>query len=311
MNHAVIDLGSNSVRLSVYEYRDGQIAKVFSRKEIVGLAGYVSKGVLDLAGVRMACDVLNAFKHDAVNFVERGNIHLFATASLRNISNRDEVVAKIAEETTLAPDVLDGNEEEALGFAGASRFTVCDNGVMIDIGGASTELVLFKEGAVTDLVSLPIGCLNLSLDYVGEVIPNARELRKIKAEIKERFASIGWGKNNRGPLMVGIGGTLRAVAKLSRVLFDLDAEANEINAEHVKVINKRLKTHDGGIYHTVAKHIPERLLTLSPGVAILNHAIKTFGTETIRVSKYGLREGYLVNRVLKVGGGEGERAVDE
>jgi Exopolyphosphatase len=271
MNYAVIDLGSNSMRLSVYEHSADQIKKIFSRKEIVGLAGYISNGALDKAGIQTACVVINDFKDDAAKIVDVENIHLFATAALRNISNRDEAVNAIAGETGLAPDVLEGDEEAALGLAGVFKFVNCDNGVMIDIGGASTELVLFRDYRIVNLVSLPIGCLNLALDYVKEVIPRAGERKQIKAAIKEQFDKVDWGGGARLPLMVGIGGTLCAASKLSRVLFDIKPEQNEINARHVRAINKMLKTHDGNIYHTVSKYIPERLLTISTGVAILQH----------------------------------------
>ena len=305
MNYAVIDLGSNSMRLSIYDCNGAQIAKIFSRKEIAGLAGYITNGILDTAGILKACAVLNDFKETAAKFVDVSAIRLFATAALRNIANRDSAVKTIIEETSLVPDVLEGDEEAALGFSGVSKFVDCDNGVMIDIGGASTELVLFKDHAVADLVSLPIGCLNLALNHVNEIVPTAKERRHIKAAIREQFAKITWADDGPHPLMVGIGGTLRAVAKLSRALFGLAPEQDTITASHVKSLDTLLKSHDAAIYRTVYQHIPERLLTLSPGVAILRQAVKTFGCETISVSKYGLREGYLLERVLKAGGGQG------
>jgi Exopolyphosphatase len=247
MNYAVVDMGSNSMRLSVYEHASEQIKKIFSRKEIAGLAGYIANGVLDDAGIQTACLVINDFKDDAEKIVDIANIHLFATAALRNISNREDAVQAIATETSLVPDVLEGDEEAALGFAGVFKFVNCDNCVMIDIGGASTELVLFRDYKIVNLISLPIGCLNLSLDYVKEVVPSTGERKQIKAAIKEQFAKVDWGSDSKLPLMVGIGGTLRAASKLSRILFDIKPEQNEISACHVKAINKLLKNHGGNI----------------------------------------------------------------
>ena len=300
MNHAVIDLGSNSIRLSIYDCINDQVTKVFNRKEFVGLVSYVSNGNLDIEGTQKACEVLNSFKETAVKYVEVSNVHLFATASLRNLSNKDEAIRIITDQTKLVPDVLDGKEEAALGFSGASRFANCDNGVMIDIGGASTELVLFKDYKVVELISLPIGCLNLSLDYVSEIIPNAHEMKRIKAVINDQLSPINWSKNISYPLMVGVGGTIRAALKLSRALFNLSPEENSIDASYIKEINGLLKSRKKNIYYTLYKHTPERLLTFPTGLAILQQAIKTFGCETIFVSKYGLREGYLMDRVLKV-----------
>ena len=301
MNYAVIDLGSNSVRLSVYEYTDGNPpVKVFSRKEIAGLAGYVSEGRLEEEGILKACDVLNAFRKTADDYAGITNLHVFATASLRNIENRGEAVRRITEAAGIVPDVLDGDEEAVLCFAGVSRFTDCENGIMIDIGGASTEFVLFKDYKPEKMISLPIGCLNLSLDYISEIMPDAYEMKQIKAVIKEQISKIDWGKNTQCPLMVGAGGTLRAALKLSRAIFSLAPEETSIDAGCIKEINKMLKQHKYNIYRTLYKNTPERLLTVPAGLAILQQAIKTFGCSTITVSRYGLREGYLTDRVLKI-----------
>jgi exopolyphosphatase/guanosine-5'-triphosphate,3'-diphosphate pyrophosphatase len=313
MNYAVIDLGSNSVRLSVYEHDDGRTRKIFSRKEILGLAGYVSKGVLEQAGIQKACELVNGFRETASGFVDPANIRLFATASLRNIKNKEEAAAILAKETLLFPDVLEGEEEAALGFAGVSESIRCDRGLMIDIGGASTELVLFEDKKAIRLISLPVGCLNLPLAYVHEVIPGAREMARIKAEIRKQLSEIDWGKDSQCSHMIGIGGTLRAALRLSRALFGLAADRDDIEARHIKKMSKLLDDKETNTYQTVYKVVPERLLTISPGLAILRQVIKKFGCETISVSKYGIREGYLKDRVLKANGerdGDGERNGD-
>ena len=122
MNYAVIDLGSNTIRLSIYDYCGEQITKVFSKKEVVGLASYISNKSIDIIGILKACEVLNDFKKSAAKYVEESDIHLFATAALRSISNRNETVQTIIEKTMLTPDVLEGDEEAALGFIGVSYF---------------------------------------------------------------------------------------------------------------------------------------------------------------------------------------------
>ena len=301
MNYAVIDLGSNSMRLSVYDYTAGVIKRIFTEKEIVGLAGYVTDGVLDATGIEKACMVLNEFKESAARFVDAVEIRLFATASLRNINNRDEAVRIITDETALVPDVLEGDEEATLGFIGVSHFDECKSGVMIDIGGASTELVLFRDYKPAEIISLPIGCLNLSLDYVSEVIPEKKERKQIKAAINEQLDGITWGKNANCPLMVGTGGTLRAAAKISSTLFDVSATEEAIDMCYIKELKELLKNRNDSIYHAIYKSIPERLLTITTGVAILHQVAKKFGCEKITVSKYGIREGYLIDRVLGAG----------
>jgi exopolyphosphatase/guanosine-5'-triphosphate,3'-diphosphate pyrophosphatase len=302
MNYAIIDLGSNTARLSIYRCEDNQVIKILDNKKIAGLAGYVSNGVLKTEGIQKACVVLNKFKELALKYTDFTNIYLFATASLRNIQNREEAVKLIMERTLLIPDVLTGDEEATLGFSGASQFTDCDNGIMMDIGGASTEFVLFKDYKAVDVISLPIGCLNLSIDYVNEILPTELERKQIKKAINKQLARINWDKDTNYPLIVGVGGTIRAVLKLSHVVFDLSFEQNKMEVCCVKKMIKLLKNNENNIYQTVYKTTPERLFTITPGLIILQQAIKKFGSETIWVSKYGIREGYLADRVLKRNG---------
>ena len=87
MNYAVIDLGSNTVRLSVYRYENDRIITVIRQKEVAGLAGYVTKNTMELEGIHKACDILRELKEIASGFVKEENIHIFATASLRGLLN--------------------------------------------------------------------------------------------------------------------------------------------------------------------------------------------------------------------------------
>ena len=301
MHYAVIDLGSNSIRLSVYECDGKQIHTAFTDKALAGLAGYVSDDALDVEGIKKACHILNSFKDIAAKFAEPENISVFASASLRNVSNGNEAVDMITRETSLSPVILSGEEEASLGYVGVSNYLDCNDGIMIDIGGASTELVLFKNGRIENLTSLPIGCLNLYVKYVSEILPKKNERKRIKAKIEKHFSTVDWAQGETQPLMVGIGGTLRSALALSRTLFDLPEDGNEILPDHIATASKLLAKNKEKIYLKVYRTVPERLMTISTGLAILRCALKVFGCETISVSHFGVREGYLVDRVLNTG----------
>jgi len=301
MNCAVIDLGSNTIRLSIFSYEDNKITTVIQQKEVAGLAGYIRKNRLDQEGIQKACDVLNEFMKIAVRFVDENEIYAFATASLRGILNREQALKILAQTTGLFPDVLSGEEEARLDFIGASHFTECMDGILIDIGGASTEFVRFENAQPVCLASLPIGCLNLYTRFVGRIIPNGEERKKIKKEIREQLANLGWKAEDDFPLMIGIGGTVRAAHKLSCGLFSLPQSQNEMNAGYIKEILNKLRNNENAIYRNVYKLIPERTLTIFTGLMILNEAIKRFGCESIFVSGYGVREGYLIDRILREG----------
>jgi len=298
MNHAVIDLGSNTIRLLVFGFEDGKVTKVLNEKDTTGLAGYINDDVLSMDGIMKACEVLNNFKKLALDIVEPSDIHLFATASLRNVKNREEAVNVITKETSLVPDVLEGEEEGRLGFIGAKMSVECDKGILIDIGGASTELVVFNDGKMTDIASMPVGSLSLYMRYVDDAFPTPEEREDIEKAVDEQLSKIGWAEDTKIKRMVGIGGTLSAVQKLMRVFFDTD-DKNVFDAERVKDLVKILKDHDTRTYDKIYKTIPDRVLTIFPGLIVLRQSMKRFECETVTVSRSGIRDGYFWSKVLK------------
>lgn len=304
MNYAVIDLGSNTIRLSIYQYEGGKIMTVIKQKEVAGLAGYIKKNRLELDGIQKACEILTNFRELAMRFVDdEHDIHVFATASLRGVANQNQALDMIQQSSGLLPVVLSGEEEARLDFIGVtSHFSDLKDGLLIDIGGASTELIRFEDAEPVQLVSMPIGCLNLYTKFVGEVIPTDNERKRIKKEILDKLNKLKWDTDRIPDLMIGVGGTVRAARKLSRELFSLPKDQKEMNAAYIKKILERIRDNKDDIYLTINKVIPERTSTIYTGLMILNEAIKKFRCESILVSDYGIREGYLVDKVLKEGG---------
>ena len=99
--YAVIDLGSNTIRISVYEVQGGsRFHLLFSEKEMAGLAGYVEKGTMTQAGLERACEALQNFQH-LLQVVDTRRVYVFATASLRNINNTLEAVDYLEARTGL------------------------------------------------------------------------------------------------------------------------------------------------------------------------------------------------------------------
>ena len=182
MIYGIVDLGSNTIRLSIYKYEDKTMKLLLSKKSIAGLLGYIEDGALSPKGIAKACSVLRNFRDILDNF-GICNYYVFATASLRSISNTDEVLNAITEASGFQVELLSGEEEATLDFYGATRTIDITSGLLIDIGGGSTELVCFEDRVISDAVSLPIGSLNLSLRHVRSVIPKEDAYKKIKQDV--------------------------------------------------------------------------------------------------------------------------------
>lgn len=113
MLYAVIDVGSNSVRLSVYQCENGNIQPLIDKKDTVGLAGYVENGIMVEEGMKKAAETIGNFYTIARNF-NIPSISVFATASLRNVANQEEVLRYIREYAGVAPRLLRGKRKQGL-----------------------------------------------------------------------------------------------------------------------------------------------------------------------------------------------------
>ena len=141
MTYGVIDVGSNTIRLCIYEVEDGRIKSLFNNKTTAGLIGYVDGGELTRKGIKKACDVLSAYKEMA-SHAKIKELFVFATASLRNISNTDEAIETIYEETGLKVDVLTGYEEATLDFKGAAHTMHLGEGIMVAAARRSWFMIM-------------------------------------------------------------------------------------------------------------------------------------------------------------------------
>ena len=135
MKFAIVDLGSNTIRLSVYNtLPEGGFDLLFSEKEMAGLVSYVHGGVLSPEGIQRACGAIRDFQALLRQF-DLDAPHVFATASLRNIRNTEEAVEQIRAATGVGVDVISGELEARLGYYGARTATDLQDGAMFDIGG--------------------------------------------------------------------------------------------------------------------------------------------------------------------------------
>ena len=188
MKYALIDMGSNSVRLTVYDLKKDGFQVLFKEKLMAGLAGYVEHGRLTQDGISCACQSLKEFQN-TVELLEIGGLSVFATASLRNISNTAEAVEQILRATGISVEVLTGEEEAACGFYGAACDIAEDGGLFADIGGASTEMAMFTGRHLQKAVSVPVGSLKLYRDCVKKILPGVGSFRRMDKAIRTAFGT--------------------------------------------------------------------------------------------------------------------------
>lgn len=280
MKQAIIDIGSNSIRLTLYETESQSFKILFREKIMAGLAGYVEDGKLSAEGIECACAGLLTFRK-ILQTLQIENVRVFATASLRNISNTDRALSVIRAATGFSVEVISGEDEALFGYAGAMQELHLSGGAFLDIGGASTEIVTFEDGRPVDFASFPIGSLSLYRRCVKKILP-------------------GDGALAPRALLVGVGGTARAALKLARHYCGISDDCRSMTAEQLDSLCAFLCSGKKEVSDLILRLEAERIHTLVPGLLILQHVFHLFHAEQLVVGKFGVREGYLCERILKI-----------
>ena len=297
MKQAIIDIGSNSIRLTLYETENQSFKILFREKIMAGLAGYVEDGKLSAEGIECACAGLLTFRK-ILQTLQIENVRVFATASLRNVSNTGRALSVIRAATGFSVEVISGEEEALFGYAGAMQELHLTGGAFLDIGGASTEIVTFADGAPADFASFPIGSLSLYRRCVKKILPGDGSLKRLRQEIS-RTIDVSEGALAPRALLVGVGGTARAALKLARHYYKSSDDCRSMTAEQLDGLCSFLCSGKKEASDLILRLEAERIHTLVPGLLILQHVFHLFHAEQLVVSKYGVREGYLCQRILK------------
>lgn len=297
--HAVIDIGSNTVRLSVYRVDDGVAQNLFNEKQTVGLAGYRKDGELTEEGIEILIQTLSQFTYIIDTFGDIHYTHAIATASIRNVSNSEEVLKRVKKAIGLTIEVLSGEEEAYLAFIGAgSSLDIREDGVLTDIGGGSTEIVRFQDQRVVDSASLDIGSLSVFRDYVEGLFLNNDERKAMDERLKFLLNAQAISRD-RYPALCAVGGSARATLKMYNAMYEEHPDNDEMRTDDLKTLMKHLlDIQDEEKMRIILKVKADRIHTLLPGLCILYRIAKYFHVDKIAVSQTGIREGYIISRVI-------------
>lgn len=299
MIYAIMDIGSNTVRLSVYKQVKDKAVHLFSEKEQASLRNYVKKGNLTDKGIDRLIATLRRFNSIISNFDDIDSVHPFATATIRDVANRSEILKRVKDELGLEIEILSGEDEARLSFIGASKSVDVSEGILTDIGGGSSEVVIIDQGKVIKSTSLSIGSLSAFNDYVSGLFTNKKEKKAIDSAVKLLLAENKMYREQQSNL-AAVGGSARASLKFYNEFYNLSnynstMDANKFN----KMVKEILEMDDRDLLDRILEIKPDRVHTLIPGMVILNRLAKYFYVNEINISQTGVREGYVYSKLLE------------
>jgi exopolyphosphatase/guanosine-5'-triphosphate,3'-diphosphate pyrophosphatase len=291
---AVVDIGSNSGRMIVFRLRAGEHLDVLedARAPLRLARDLRSSGGLGSDAIERTMEALRDFVA-----VARGagaeRIIAVATSAVRDASDGEELVAR-ARRLGVPLQTIDGDHEARLGFLGAVHDLPVRSGYTMDIGGGSVELSRFHERHLTRSWSLPLGSLRVSDRFLESDPPSDKETRALRRAVDEALDIAGITELARGEELVGIGGTVRNLAKvdLKRTEYPMPLlHGYRLPEQRLGALIDDLADRSMKRRAQVPGLNPDRADTIVGGALVARGIARRVGASDIVVSSRGLREG--------------------
>lgn len=291
---AIIDIGSNSARLVItHTYTNGAYNMVYNQKEALRLSQKVdSNNMLTEEAFTSTIETMKSFAYMCSIYKADKTIAV-ATAAIRNAVNGQELVDKVAAETGITLHIISGNTEAYISYLGVINTLDIKDGIIFDLGGGSTELILFKDRQITDSVSLPFGAVNTTglFNTRNEMPPNVYS--DLSFFITTRLAQYSWLKQQGLPL-IGVGGTARTIAKIiqrSKKYPTTKLHNYSFSAQTFRGFFNNLRTTNLEQRKKISGLSSERSDIILAGAGIISCLVDATGCKKLVTSGCGLREG--------------------
>jgi exopolyphosphatase / guanosine-5'-triphosphate,3'-diphosphate pyrophosphatase len=292
---AVIDVGSNSARMVVFRSRDGgHLDVVEDARAPLRLALELGDdGALGPQAIERTLEALRDFRAVALGAGATTTLAV-ATAAVREAADGMELVRRARQEVGIEIEVVDGDREAELGFLGAVHDLPVRTGLTMDVGGGSMDVARFQDRQLTGSWTLPLGALRLSSQFLASDPPTEKEIRRLVEEVTQAVREAGIPATRPGDSLVGIGGTVRNLAKIDR-----RRQEYPLPLLHGYVIPERrlrdlvafLAGRRMARRRSVPGLNPDRADSIVGGAAAVHGVTDAVGADRLIVSSRGLREG--------------------
>lgn len=285
---AIVDIGSNSIRLVVYQGPARLPATLFNEKVMAGLGrGLAEAGEIAQESIELAIETLARFERLA-HEMEVESIRTVATAAVRDASNGD-VLLDAAARIGLPVELLSGDQEAIAAGMGVLSAIPDADGIVGDLGGGSLELVRVKKGEIRDRISFPLGVLRVAA-------LRAKGKGTIDRRVAKLLTQAGWAGKGKGLPLYLVGGSWRSLARLDMNLKRYPLPIIQHYAMSTATVTRLVRTVSH-IEKGALKDVPgvssQRAPMLNDAAALLAALLRHLKSERTVVSSFGLREGLL------------------
>ena len=300
MRIASIDIGTNTILLLIAEIDQKKIRPLFEAETVVRLGkGLQKNGIISDEAMKRGFQTLTQYLGRCQTMGVQ-KIFAIGTSVLREAKNSEDFLRMIKEKLDLSIEVISGKEEAQLSFLAVARDLkeLKKSTLVIDVGGGSTEFILGKGDHITQWVSLPLGSVRFTEQFLLSDPVQEREWEQMEMEIRKLLITI---PHPQKPLvMVAVGGTATTLAsveqglkefipeKIHRFVLKKQALKNQLHLYRSKTISERRK---------IPGLAAARADLILAGGAILYMAMEELKCESVLISCHGVRYGLLYKNI--------------
>lgn len=290
---AVVELGSNAVRLLLARITPGVHFEVLREERVQTRLGGGRPGILPTRAVDETVEAVHRFLR-RVRQEQDPRVLAVATSAVREASNRDRLLQALRTDGVRVR-ILSGHEEARLGAIAVRRTLPVREGVIADLGGGSLQLIRLRRGEIVSTVSLPLGVVRLTRRFLRDDPPSPRELRALRDEIRQQLRG-ALPAATRGEDVVGMGGTVRALARLAP-----KAQSAARGSRHVRrlrhseiaAIRERLEALTLRQRRRLPRLKADRADIVLAGAVVIEEIMTFGGYRILVVCSRGVRDGLL------------------
>ena len=300
MVRAVIDIGSNSIKMRIAAINSGRVRVIRDETEVVRLGrGMSSTGLLSKESMKVSCEAVSRMVHRAS--LMGAEIFIAGTMALRTAGNSSEFVKMVKDSTGQDIHIFSGEEEAKYSWLGAIEgLNLKGDAVMFDSGGGSTEFVLGSGSTIKQTVSVPVGAVNLSERFFTV---KDSPIKQAACDEAVEFVRKMFADNNveafRTPScqVIGVGGGVAAMASVKNA-----CESFSPQLLHGIILTRRDISRQIKMYASLTLSERENVIGLPASRAdvilgsacIVFTALQVLNVSSCVVSINGLRHGLLV-----------------
>lgn len=297
---AIIDIGSNSIRLVVYSYSyELGLEEHHNIKTVARLSGYLDdNNHMSDEGVDQLIETLQNF----ASFLSDLNISnpvIAATAAIRQATNQQQIIERVKKDTGMTIEILTTKQEAYYGYLAVVLTTNIKDALTVDMGGGSTEVTYYKNKQVVESFSFPFGVITLKKKFISGDIPTLQERKLIKSFVREQFEQQPWIENTGLPV-ISIGGSARNIVQIdqNRKNYPLSGTHQyEMTLDDLKSIDHLLKKISFADRKKIDGLSSDRADVIDGALITFESLCEYTQASVFMHSRKGLREGIIIEQL--------------